>query len=142
MYKKERQILLLDSIATIQPSPRPPIESVEIESVFSRATKSSSGVSWKTKRSGGRVGFKPEKYFCITCHTSGLGFQNSSHFGANTLILASFRTFRLPLWVSVPTTVKDHPAPAAPVRPLAGVSDSRAPFAAHLFDGPRWPSIG
>ena len=141
MYKKERQILLLDPIATIQPSPRPPIESVEIESVFSRATKSSSGVSWKTKRSGIRVGFEPEKYFCITCHPSGLGFQNSSHFGANTLIFGDFCTFRPPLWICVSTIVKDQPAPCAPVLHLVGVSDSRAPFAAHLSGGPRWPSI-
>ena len=139
MYKKERQILLLDSIATIQPSPRPPIESVEIESVSSRATKSSSGVSWKTKRSGIRVGFEPEKYFCITCHPSELGFQNSSHFGANTLISGDFRTFRSPLWVSVPTTVKDHPAPCAPAQLLVAAFASHAPASGLLSGDPHWP---
>ena len=91
---------------------------------------------------GGRVGFDPEKYFCIACQACGLGFQNSPYFGANTLISAGFHTFRPACRVPTKSNnINTHPELAAPVLHLVGVSDSRAPFAAHLSGDPRWPLI-
>ena len=73
---------------------------------------------------GCRDEFAGKKYFCITGHPSGRGFPNGPYFGANTLISGDFHTFRPTRWVSVPASVKDQPAPCAPVLHLVGVSTS------------------